>query len=119
MVYWGGTVTFFNLQLAYFLGCREVYLLGMDHSYTVRDRLKGSVIISESPDENHFHPDYFGPGFRWHDPKVERMERAYECAREFASTHGMRIFNATADGKLETFPRAEFAALFEPEGSRQ
>jgi hypothetical protein len=118
VVYWGGTVTFLNLQLAYFLGCREVYLLGVDHSYRVPDNLKSTVIISRTPDENHFHPDYFGPGFRWHDPKVERMEEAYKCARDFASAHGMRILNATLGGSLEVFPRVEFASLFETEGSR-
>ncbi len=118
VAYWGGTVTFFNLQLAYFVGCREVYLLGIDHSYRVPDNLNSDVILSGSPDQNHFHPDYFGPGFRWHDPKVERMEMAYECAREFASAHGMRIFNATPGGSLEVFPRVDFTALFEPKDPR-
>ena len=33
-VYWGGTVTMLNLQLAYYLGSREVYLVGIDHSYS-------------------------------------------------------------------------------------
>ncbi|NJL57127.1 DUF115 domain-containing protein, partial [bacterium] len=32
-VYWGGTVTYLSLQLAYYLGIREVYLVGVDHSY--------------------------------------------------------------------------------------
>jgi hypothetical protein len=110
--YWGGTVTFFNLQLAFFLGFREVYLLGIDHSYQVPARRSGNVITSSEPDVNHFHPDYFGPGYRWHDPRVERMEAAYLCAREFASHHGMAIINATVGGRLEVFPRVDFAELF-------
>lgn len=114
-VYWGGTVTFLNLQLAYYLGIREVYLIGMDHEYkppTKTDEVDGVVITSRSTDVNHFHPDYFGPGYRWHDPKVERMEKAYLAAREFSLRDNMRIFNATSGGKLEVFPRVDYDSLF-------
>jgi len=114
VVFWGGTVTFLNLQLAYYLGCSEVYLIGTDHNYQVLHEVgKGGVIMSTSADINHFHPEYFGPGFRYHDPKVERMEKAYRAALEFASKNGMKIFNATRGGKLEVFPRVEFERLFE------
>lgn len=107
-VYWGGTVTMMNIQLAYFLGSREVYLVGVDHSYRKpfeNDQVQGTVIRSENPDVNHFHPDYFGPGFRYHDPKVDRMELAYREARRFFEAHGGAIYNATVGGQLEVFPR--------------
>jgi hypothetical protein len=113
-VYWGGTVTFLNLQLAYYLGSREVYLIGVDHSYRPPadvDEQSDNVILSHSMDVNHFHPDYFGPGYRWHDPKVERMEKSYEKARCFFEDHGGVIYNATIGGKLEVFPRVEYASI--------
>ena len=34
-----------------------------------------------SDDPNHFHPDYFGKGFRWHDPQVNKMIEAYQRPR--------------------------------------
>lgn len=111
--YWGGTVTFLNLQLAYYLGCREVYLLGVDHSYAVPEDRDGTVIVSRTADVNHFHPNYFGPGYRWHDPRLDRMEAAYECARRFGEQNGMRILNATVGGRLEIFPRVDYATLFD------
>jgi hypothetical protein len=110
-VYFGGTVTFLNLQLAYYLGAREVYLIGVDHSYQPPaevDDQEGNVILSRSEDVNHFDPNYFGPGFRWHDPKVDRMEQAYREAKDFFETHDGRIHNATVGGKLEVFPRVEY-----------
>jgi hypothetical protein len=113
-VYWGGTVTLFNLQLAWYLGVREVYLIGIDHNYqppTVADEQKGPVIKSHSNDVNHFHPDYFGPGYRYHDPKVERMEQAYVEAKRFFEERGGVIYNATAGGKLEVFPRVSFESV--------
>jgi len=108
VVYWGGTVTHLNLQLAYYIGCREVYLVGVDHSYEVSPDVQDTVIVSKSADESHFHPDYFGPGYRYHHPRVERMEKAYVAAREFAAQNNMRIFNATIGGKLEVFPRTRY-----------
>ena len=114
VVYWGGTVTFMNLQLAWYLGCHEVYLVGIDHTYrpsSPMDTVEGNVITSQSADVNHFHPDYFGPGYRWHDPKVDRMELAYLEARRFFTEHGGVIYNATIGGKLELFPRVNFEDL--------
>jgi len=108
VVYWGGTVTHLNLQLAYYIGCREVYLVGVDHNYRVSPDIQDSVIVSKSADVNHFHPDYFGPGYRYHHPRVERMEKAYMAAREFAARNNMKIFNATIGGKLEVFPRVRY-----------
>lgn len=113
-VYWGGTVTFLNLQLAYYLGCREIYLIGVDHNYhspSKVDKVEGAVITSNSVDINHFHPDYFGPGYRWHDPKVERMEQAYQQAQLFMENHYATIYNATAGGKLEVFSRVDFSKI--------
>lgn len=113
-VYWGGTVTFMNLQLAYYLGIKEVYLIGVDHEYhgpRQGDQQQGAVITSQSRDINHFHPDYFGPGFRYHDPKVERMEVAYRKARDFFESRGRCIYNATIGGKLDVFPRVSFDKL--------
>lgn len=113
-VYWGGTVTLLNIQLAWYLGIREVYLIGVDHNYqppTNADEQKGPVIKSHSNDVNHFHPDYFGPGYRYHDPKVERMEEAYIEAKRFFEKNGGVIYNATAGGKLEVFPRVLFESI--------
>lgn len=114
VVYWGGTVTFFNLQLAYYLGIREIYLIGVDHDYqppSEADEVDGLVITSHSADVNHFHPDYFGPGYRWHDPKVERMEQGYREAKRFFKAQGGVIYNATVGGRLEVFPRVEYTDI--------
>jgi hypothetical protein len=110
--YWGGTVTYFNLQLAYYLGCKEIYMIGFDHNYKIKDKIEKKVIVSERLDENHFHPDYFGPGYRWHDPMVWRMELAYTVARKFFDEHNVKIYNATVGGNLEVFERKNFDKIF-------
>lgn len=111
-VYWGGTVSYLNMQLAYYLGCREIYMIGFDHSYKVPEKMNNTVITSETEDVNHIHPDYFGKGYRWHDPNVERMETAYKEAKKFFELKGVKIFNATVGGQLEVFERVQYDTLF-------
>ena len=105
--YWGGTVTYLALQLAYHLGCGEVVLLGVDHSYAVPATNGDPVITSSTADINHFHADYFGPGYRWHDPRLDRMEAGYQSARKAFEGANRRLVNATRGGRLEVFDRAD------------
>jgi len=111
--YWGGTVSYMNLQLAYYMGFRDVYLIGMDMNYEIPSTVdvSGTVITSRSDDVNHFHPDYFGPGKRWHYPKVDRMLQAFEQAKQVFETDKRSIYNATIGGKLDIFPRVDYLGI--------
>lgn len=113
IAYVGGTVTYLCIQLAYYLGAGEVVLVGVDHSYVVDDDepVEGNTITSTQDDVNHFHPDYFGAGKRWHLPRVDRMERAYIRARKVFEEDGRRVLNATKGGRLEVFPRVDYDLL--------
>jgi hypothetical protein len=107
--YWGGTVSFLNLQLGAYIGCDPIILIGFDHNYVLPTQgMRSSVIHSQSEDVNHIHPDYFGPGYRWHDPNVARMEVAYSVARQELESSGVQVLNATVDGHLEVFERVPF-----------
>ncbi|MFC1777657.1 6-hydroxymethylpterin diphosphokinase MptE-like protein [Pseudomonadota bacterium] len=114
----GGSVTYLCMQLAYFMGFSTVYLIGFDHNYVVpRDATVSNIkpngfdILSNSEDPNHFHPDYFGKGYRWHDPKVDRMEKGFLKARQNFEADGRKIYNATKGGRLEAFDRVEYDSL--------
>jgi len=110
----GGTVSYVALQLVYYMGFRQVYLIGFDHYYSTPPDVKkeGLRWTSMSSDPNHFHPDYFGKGYRWHSPEVQRMERALRRADEYYRSDGRSIMNATVGGKLEVFPRVDYNSLF-------
>ncbi|MCB9223351.1 MAG: 6-hydroxymethylpterin diphosphokinase MptE-like protein [Crocinitomicaceae bacterium] len=115
VIFCGQSVTFINLQLAYYLGFSEVYLIGMDFNYTIPDsvkKIKGAVIESTEDDVNHFHPDYFGKGKKWHDPKLHNVLQSYKLHKKMFEEDGRKIFNATAGGKLEEFDRVDFDSLF-------
>jgi len=113
-VYCGQSVTMINIQLAYYLGFTEVYLIGMDHSYVIPDSAKidGETIESMDDDPNHFHPDYFGKGKKWHDPHLDRVERTYQYFKLVYEAKDRKICNATVGGSLEVFDRIDFESLF-------
>lgn len=113
MVWVGGSVTYICMQLAYYMGFSEVYLVGFDHSYIIPDDVKqvGNAITSTTDDPNHFHPDYFGKGYRWHDPRVDRMEKGFINARRAFEADGRKILNATVGGNLEVFERVDYNSI--------
>lgn len=114
-LYCGQSVTHINLQLAYYMGFSEVILIGMDFSYKIPDSAKrsGDLIISTEADPNHFHPDYFGAGKSWKDPKLDRVLANYEVAKLAYENDGRKILNATAGGNLELFERVTYKSLFD------
>lgn len=113
-VFCGQSVTIINLQLVYYMGFSEVVLIGMDFSYTIPDdaQVEGNLITSMSDDPNHFHPEYFGKGKVWKDPKLDRVLANYQLARSVFEEDGRRILNATPGGKLELFDRVDYDRLF-------
>ncbi|MGH8563685.1 MAG: 6-hydroxymethylpterin diphosphokinase MptE-like protein [Gammaproteobacteria bacterium] len=123
ITYTGCTVTFTCMQLAFYLGFPEIYLVGVDASYEIpktverHDHYGVAVLDMQGDDPNHFHPDYFGKGYRWHDPQVDKMVAAYEEARRVTEARGVRIRNATIGGKLEVFERVDYESLFRPDGA--
>ncbi len=114
-VYCGQSVTIINLQLAYYMGFSVVYLLGMDFSYQIPSTAvrSSNVILSQDEDPNHFHPEYFGKGKRWHDPKLGNVAKSYRLCRLMYELDGRAIINATPGGKLDIFPRLSYSDALE------
>jgi len=113
-IYDNQTVTYINMQLAYYMGFSEVYLIGIDFSYTIPDSaiIDGCNITSTEDDPNHFHPQYFGKGRSWHDPVLHRVVRGYQFARLVYEWADRTVYNATVGGKLEVYKRRDYYSLF-------
>jgi FkbM family methyltransferase len=114
ITYTGCTVTFTALQIAAYMGFEEIYLIGVDADYDIPKDVEQSkeygtgVLDMKSADPNHFDPTYFGNGYRWHDPQVDKMVEAYREARKVVSANGQVIYNAGVGGKLDVFERRDF-----------
>jgi len=107
----GSTVTFIAMQLAYYMGFEHVILIGVDHYYATTGT-PNTTVTSTGDDPNHFHPGYFGKGFRWQLADLKGNEIGYAMAREAYSRSGREILDATVGGKLTIFPKVDYESLF-------
>ena len=106
-IYEGFTVTYMCLQLAVYMGFKEIYLLGVDHHYNITRLPNGEIIVDDSA-ENHFISGYDLPVV----PQITKSTLAYESAEIYANKHNVKIYNATRGGSLEVFERVQFDKLF-------
>jgi len=119
----GSTVIYLQLQLAFHLGIREVYLLGVDFSFDVpagtvtgSETELGDKVIESRGEVNHFHPDYRKPGEVWTMPKLEEQRRAFRRARRAFEAAGGRLVNASRRTELDVLPRADLDRVLEGAG---
>ncbi|MHC1738585.1 MAG: 6-hydroxymethylpterin diphosphokinase MptE-like protein [Ignavibacteriaceae bacterium] len=110
----GKSVTVVCIQLAYFMGFSEVYLIGKDHSYSHNSSdVPGTRIISNGSESNHFIDGYYKSGMKWSLPNYLEEEISYRLARIEYEKAGRKILDATVNGKLTVFEKVDFYSLFE------
>lgn len=86
----GPTVVFIALQIAYYLGFKEVYLLGCDSTYSGKAHFDGSAApLKGTPEKEHW----------------DLVLKAYEVCKNVYEADNRKIYNATVGGCLETFER--------------
>lgn len=107
----GCTVTYCALQVAYYMGFREVFLVGVDHSFS-DSGTPNKLVESQRVDINHFHKDYFSAGVEWQYPDLDCSKISYKVAKSVYEKSGRKILDATVDGKLDVFEKFQYASLF-------
>ncbi len=107
----GATVTYVALQLAYYFGFSQVILVGVDHNFITKGE-PNATVVSQGDDPNHFHPKYFGKGFRWQLPDLDTSETAYNMAKKAFEADARQVLDATIGGKLTVFPKVAYSGLF-------
>ena len=103
------TVTYALIQIAYHMGFREIYLLGVDHKYRNEQKKDGTIIVNNTK-------SYFGDAGNFEKTVVAaswEMEEAYKFAEQYSRENGFRIYNATRGGHLEIFERVDLDSLFQ------
>lgn len=107
-----GTVTFTCINIAVYMGFKEIYLLGVDHNYRVTIDEAGNTVVDENA-KDYFCDDYDNDikDIVIHD--MGNNTRVYRKAKAACDELGVKVFNATRGGKLEVFPRVDFDSLFE------
>lgn len=90
IVYDGYSITYSLIQIAVYMGFKEIYLLGVDCSY--KRGAKNHIVESGNNDKNE-------------EKNHEKMMTGYIEAKKYADKNGIKIINCTRGGMLEVFPR--------------
>lgn len=106
-IYIGNTVTYFMIQLAFYMGFVEIYLLGVDFNYSSGIDVNGNYIEGKREVE-YFDKDYMRPNEERFLPNLKYQYQAFVSAKHAAIKKGVKIYNATRGGKLEVFERVDF-----------
>lgn len=109
-VFEGYTITYGMIQLAKYLGFKEIYLIGVDHSYSKVVDNEGNITYNNEV------KDYFIGDSNWNIfnlPNLDKSTAAYLSAEKFARNNGIKIFNATRGGKLEVFKRVDLNEILD------
>lgn len=104
-VFGGYTVTYINLQLAYYYGFDRIGLIGVDHFYAPHGLPETQQM---GKDLNHFDPDYYSDGDEWMQPELRLTMPAYKLAKHFYEKNGGEIINITPDSKLDVFEKRDW-----------
>ncbi len=106
----GYTVTFTEIQMAIYMGFKEIILLGVDFSYSVIRDKKGKIKKVDGV------VDYFS-GKKYESTVLPYYSNlyAYQVAKKYSETHTIRIINATRGGKLEVFERKDIDTVLTPD----
>lgn len=87
----GFTITCSLIQIAVYLGFKEIYLLGCDCNYTSDHK------------SNHFvSHGIIDPTYK---EAKNRMLAGYQAAKKYADKSGIKIYNSTRGGMLDVFER--------------
>lgn len=97
-VFDGYTITYSLLQIAAYMGFKDIYLYGVDANYTKNEETRNFINIGK------IDPTYYEAEFR--------MKYAYKFAYDFLQKKNINIYNATRGGKLEVFKRVSYDELF-------
>lgn len=98
------TVSTAAMQIAAYLGYKEINLLGFDHNYAFEFADDGSVVRTDQKGAHFFEDDVPEDIIA----NVWGMTQAYKGFKRYADEHHIVVRNATRGGKLEVFERVNF-----------
>ena len=104
----GSTITYAAMQIAAYMGFKEIYLIGVDQSYA-SSNFKNNQIGEQGVKESYF--EGMPSDIKMTKPNLDASTLSFMKAKEYADSHGIKIINATRGGKLEVFPRMQLEEI--------
>ena len=106
-----GSVITTCVQLAVYMGFSEIYLIGVDHSFSRMTDKNGNLIVDNNV------KDHFGNQKNADENtngifNIDAATQSFIDIKSFCEKNNVKVYNATRGGKLEVFPRVDFDNLF-------
>jgi hypothetical protein len=105
------TTAHMALMSALYLGCSPIYLIGLDHDWLAHPSVTMHFYDASNEDVGG-EWDHSSFDYKSLAEFIRRTWQTYEVLRDVATRQGVAIYNATAGGFLDVFPRVEFEKLF-------
>ena len=105
----GASVIYSGIQFAVASGAKEIFLYGVDHNFQ-HGPIDESGRVKNNGETNHFITDYRGQAKKWFPPDLQRIEQAFQMAKDVCDKTGIKIWNASRGGNLKVFDRIDFEA---------
>lgn len=104
----GNSVIIAAIQLAYYMGAKQIFLYGVDHNFKIdqRDISDHRKVFGEG---NHFIKNYRA-GRSWFPPMLAEIEVAFERTCHFLDGQGVSILNLTPNSRLPFVPKRSLSA---------
>ena len=101
----GFTVTYAALQIAYYMGFKQVLIIGMDHKYTFQGE-PNDLSFCKGLDKNHFNSSYF-QNSNWNNPDLKKSEYFYSISKEVYEKDDREIIDCTKGGSCTIFRKSK------------
>lgn len=115
-VHFWGTVTCKMINMAVYMGFTNIYLLGVDHSYALKE-VDGKYEYDKNAKNHFFSPQEDNQEERDRIDNIQEeltyMTKAFSDVKWYCDQLGVNIFNATRGGALEAFSRVKFDEILE------
>ena len=103
------TITCSCIELAFYMGFQEIYLLGVDHNYAVTQYSDGRIVKDDTV-KNYFEGMNGDEAIAIHP--IDKATECYQVCQNYALQNGIRIYNATGGSKLKVFEQKNLEELF-------
>ena len=107
-VYEGRSITVSALQIAIFMGFTKIYLLGVDHTSSIK--IENDLITRDNSIIDYF-SGIDNDGITKRPYYKDFTEKAYMRLKQYAERNNIEIINLTRGGKLEIFKRSDLETI--------
>lgn len=109
---YGATVTYPALQLGIYMGCRKIYLVGVDFASRELEALPREIraMVAQNGGDTQAYNTCLND-VHWIEAHQQYAIKAFRTAQRFAAYRGISIMNASRGGQLEVYPRIRIDSL--------